>query len=109
MPSDPAPTCNGPRMNFKTPEQVSCEQMKPNFGTHPPWLPATTKTAAAIVGVHPKTLLRWAREADGPLPIDRDQFLFNQLFWTPGRLVEWQELREDRRDPWLPADMPGLG
>ena len=66
----------------------------PDFGTTPPWLPVTTKTAASIVGVHTKTLLRWAREDGGPQPIDRDEFLFNQLFWTPGRLVEWLELRE---------------
>lgn len=65
----------------------------PDIGPHIPWYPVTTEIAAAILGVHVKTLLRWYRSGNGPEAIDRDTYLNNQLYWQPAKLVEWWETR----------------
>ena len=64
----------------------------PGLGTHPPWVPVPTFAAAAFLRVHTKTLLEWAKEGVGPQPVDRDTFTCNQIYWQPGRLLEWWEL-----------------
>ena len=63
----------------------------PSFGVHPPWVPVATFAAANFLNVHAKTLLAWNREGIGPQPIDKQKFLYNQLYWLPGNLLRWWE------------------
>ena len=64
----------------------------PSFGVHPPWISVSTCAASNFLKVHPKTLLKWSREGAGPEPSDREAFTCNQLYWQPGKLLEWWEL-----------------
>ena len=61
------------------------------FGTHPPWVPVPTFAAANFLNVHLKTLLLWRRQGVGPQAVPKDTYIHNQLYWLPGKLLEWWE------------------
>lgn len=61
------------------------------LGPLPPWVPIRTHAAAEFLGVHQKTLLAWYRAGVGPQPRPKEQSTHNQLWWVPGRLLEWWE------------------